>query len=186
MYVYMQVCVCVCFCVSDTRDGLDTDPFWHILFCCRESKLKRKKIHSAQLQILRQEVYCEREMAGEKVQEREGEDKGKERVWHWGKKYITFLTSKESNIANGLDWMRQTHPNISNKGRKQKMSEWLTGSVNNIMAFQIASGLKILFQVLFTIASTYCIFVHMRRNHNRSKVATLKESFRWLLQFPSC
>lgn len=34
-------------------------------------------------------------------------------------------------------------------------SDWLTVSVNNIMAFQIASGMKILFQVLFTRFQVY-------------------------------
>lgn len=34
-------------------------------------------------------------------------------------------------------------------------SDWLMGSVNKIMAFQIASGLRTLFQVLFTAFQTY-------------------------------
>lgn len=51
VWVFPHVCACVCvyWCASDTRASSDADPFWHIiLFCCRESKLKRKKIHSAQ------------------------------------------------------------------------------------------------------------------------------------------
>lgn len=158
---FARVCVCInaCkignrhkpsahLCVSDTRNSSDTDPFWHIiLFCCKGSKLNWKinKIHSAEETTLteRSKRFIVLSYPREKVREEEGKQHREKRVRESMTLTGKIYQQQESNIAKGLVWRRQTHPNKSNRDREQKMSEsdWLMGSVNRIMAFQIAFSL---------------------------------------------